>query len=177
MRVTGSRVGYANPWITVREDSIEYDDGTAGMFGVVQKGDFTVVIPAENDGFWLVRQWRHTAQRLSWEFPAGGWPPGFDGDRMDTEALARLELREETGISPGQLRHLGRLAPNIGLVEQSMDVWLATDLILGEPAPEASEEGMEHAFFTHAEFLGLIRTGALFDAQSLAAYALLKING
>ena len=124
----------------------------------------------------LVRQWRHATQCLSWEFPAGGWPPSFDGDHSDTEALARLELREETGMTAGRLEHLGRLAPNAGLVEQHMDIWLATDLTVGEPERETSEEGMVHAFFTHARFIELVRRGELTDSHSLAAYTLLALR-
>ena len=176
MRVTSSRVGYANPWLSVREDSITYADGSETMFGVVLKNDFATVIPVEDDGFWLVRQWRHAVQQLSWEFPAGGYPPGFAGDASDAETLARLELREETGITAGRLEHLGRLAPNIGLVEQHSNIWLATELTHGEPDREASEEGMEHAFFTRAQFLDLVRDGEFVDAQSLAAYALLVVH-
>lgn len=176
MRVTSSRVAYANPWITVREDMIAYDDENVSMFGVVVKSDFAVVIPAENDGFWLVRQWRHTAQRMSWEFPAGGYPPSFTGDRSNREALARLELREETGITAGHLEHLGRLAPNIGLVEQRADVWLASGLSFGEPDREPSEAGMEHAFVTRAAFVELVRAGEVIDAQALAAFTLLTLR-
>ena len=45
IRRTGSRVVYASPWMTVREDDIEYADGTTSVFGVVAKNDFALVLP------------------------------------------------------------------------------------------------------------------------------------
>ena len=58
MRTTSSREVYRNPWIRVREDVLERDDGSAGLYGVVERDDFGLVIPAERDGFWLVEQYR-----------------------------------------------------------------------------------------------------------------------
>ena len=37
MRVVDSRVVYSNPWMSVREDDIERDDGSVGLYGVVDK--------------------------------------------------------------------------------------------------------------------------------------------
>ncbi|MGH3630210.1 MAG: ADP-ribose pyrophosphatase, partial [Sciscionella sp.] len=37
MRTVGSREVYANPWMTVREDAIRRDDGTDGIYGVIDK--------------------------------------------------------------------------------------------------------------------------------------------
>ncbi|MCU1607956.1 MAG: hydrolase, partial [Modestobacter sp.] len=34
MRTTGSREVYRNPWIRVREDAVERDDGSTGVYGV-----------------------------------------------------------------------------------------------------------------------------------------------
>ena len=54
MRTTSSREVYRNAWIRVREDEIEHPDGSTGLYGVVERPDFALVIPAEDDGFWLV---------------------------------------------------------------------------------------------------------------------------
>ena len=41
----GSRQVYANAWMTVREDPIRRADGSTGIYGVVDKPDFALVIP------------------------------------------------------------------------------------------------------------------------------------
>ncbi len=98
-RQLSSRVVYANPWLSVREDEFERTDGSTGVYGVVDKQDFAIVV-AEQDGvFHLVEQFRYPIGRRSWEFPMGGWPPGKDGTAL---ALAQAELREETGLTAGR---------------------------------------------------------------------------
>lgn len=58
----------------VREDEIQYPDRSTGVYSIVEKPDFALVIPFENDGFWLVEQFRYSVGRC-WEFPQGTWAP------------------------------------------------------------------------------------------------------
>ena len=76
MRTTGSREVYRNPWIRVREDAVERADGSAGVYSVVEKPHFALVLPYERDGFWLVEQFRYPVGRRAWEFPQGTWTAG-----------------------------------------------------------------------------------------------------
>ncbi|TFV62565.1 UNVERIFIED_ORG: NUDIX hydrolase [Bacillus sp. AZ43] len=174
MRTTSSREVYRNPWTRVREDVVEYPDGTTSVYGVVERPDFALVIPAERDGFWLVEQFRHPIGRRSWEFIQGTWSAGADGS---PEELARAELAEETGLRAGSLEHLGRLDLAPGLMTQRFDVWLATELTPGPTAREASEADMRTAFVTESELRARIRDGRFTDAPSLAAYGLLRLAG
>ncbi|MGZ4543913.1 MAG: NUDIX domain-containing protein [Blastococcus sp.] len=173
MRTTSSREVYRNPWIRVREDVVERADGTTGVYGVVEKPDFALILPAERDGFWLVEQFRHPVGRRSWEFPQGTWSAGDSGT---AEELARAELAEETGLRADTLRRLGHLDLAPGLITQEFDVWLATGLTPGPTAREATEADMRHAFVTAAELAAMIRDGRFTDAPSLAAYALLLLG-
>jgi 8-oxo-dGTP pyrophosphatase MutT (NUDIX family) len=178
VRTTSSREVYRNPWIRVREDAVERDDGSTGVYGVVERAHFGLVIPAERDGFWLVQQFRHPLGRRSWEFPQGTWsvegePAGDDGA---ADALARAELAEETGLRAAELRHLGHLDLAPGLSTQEFDVWLATGLTPGPTAREATEADMRSAFVPEAEFRAMVRDGRFTDGPSLAAYSLLLLD-
>jgi hypothetical protein len=42
-----SRVVYENPWLTLREDRIERGDGSPGLYSVIEKPDFALVIPMD----------------------------------------------------------------------------------------------------------------------------------
>jgi 8-oxo-dGTP pyrophosphatase MutT (NUDIX family) len=174
MRTTGSREVYRNPWIRVREDTVERADGSTGVYGVVEKPHFALVLPTERDGFWLVEQYRYPVGRRAWEFPQGTWGEGSGGT---PEQLARAELAEETGLRAGGLRHLGHLDLASGLSTQEFDVWLATDLTPGPTAREATEADMRHAWVAEAELRAMIRESRLTDAPSLAAYSLLLLDG
>jgi 8-oxo-dGTP pyrophosphatase MutT (NUDIX family) len=173
MRTTSSREAYRNPWIRVREDVVEREDGSTGLYGVVERPDFALVVPAQRDGFWLVEQFRHPLGRRSWEFPQGTWGEGSDGS---AEELARAELAEETGIRAGELRLLGHLDLAPGLATQQFDVWLATDLTAGPTAREASEADMRTAFVPETELRAMIADGRFTDGPSLAALALLLLD-
>ena len=93
--------------MTVREDQVRRADGSAGIYGVVEKPDSALVLPRWADGFWLVEQFRYPVGRRAWEFPQGSWGAGGPGG--DQTELARRELAEETGLRAGTLRHLGHL--------------------------------------------------------------------
>jgi 8-oxo-dGDP phosphatase len=173
VRTTSSREVYRNAWIRVREDVLENDDGSAGLYGVVEKPDFAVVLPEQDGGFWLVEQYRHPLGRRSWEFPQGTWPQGAGGSPED---LARAELAEETGLRAGRLEHLGRLDNAPGLMTQRFDVWLATDLRPGPTARESTEADMQQALVPEAELRRMIRAGRFTDGASLAGYGLLLLD-
>ena len=106
VRQVASRVVYENPWMVVREDEVERLDGSRGMYGVVDKPDFVLVIPEEGDGFHLVEEYRYPIGRRTWSFPQGSAPGRREAD---PEELARRELAEETGLRAGTLRRLGYL--------------------------------------------------------------------
>ena len=173
MRTTSSLEVYRNPWIRVREDVLERDDGSTGLYGVVERDDFGLVVPAERNGFWLVEQYRYPLGRRCWEFPQGTWGAGASGT---AEELARAELAEETGLRAAGLRHLGHLDLAPGLSDQEFDVWLATGLTAGPTAREATESDMRQRFVSEAEVRRMIREGTFTDGPSLAAYALLLLS-
>ncbi|HEY5880259.1 MAG TPA: NUDIX hydrolase [Nakamurella sp.] len=171
----GTRTAYRNPWLSVREDTLVLADGSTGIYGVVDKDDYALVIPEENGGFHLVEQFRHAVGRRSWEFPMGGWGPGKSGSPQD---LARQELLEETGFTAAGWRRLGsRLHGSTGFCSQGFAVWHATDLTPGRPDREITEADMEQAFVSEQEFRRMIADGRIFDAPTITAYAMLRLVG
>lgn len=169
-----SHIVYANAWMTVHEDTVRRPDGTTGIYGVVEKPDFALVLPRWEKGFWLVEQYRYPVRRRAWEFPQGSW----HGDPLgDSAALAVTELAEETGLTAGSLTHLGHLFEAYGFSTQGFDVYLATDLTAGEPNREQSEQDMVHRAFTDTDIKQMVLTGEIVDAPSLAALALYTLAG
>ncbi|MFI1992903.1 NUDIX domain-containing protein [Actinoplanes sp. NPDC020271] len=173
MEQVSSRVVYRNPWMTVREDEIRLPDGRPGIYGVVEKPDFALVLPRCRDGFWLVEQFRYPIGRRAWEFPQGSWGRDATGDQAD---LARRELAEETGLRAGSMQHLGHLFEAYGYSTQGFDVYLATGLEEGAPDREATEQDMVHRAFGDAEIDEMIRSGQIVDAPSLAALTLYRLR-
>jgi 8-oxo-dGTP pyrophosphatase MutT (NUDIX family) len=170
----GSREVYRNDWMTVREDQVRRADGSTGVYGVVDKPDFALVIPRDDQGVWLVEQYRYPVRRRAWEFPQGSWGPGASGTPAE---LAAAELREETGLRAAELRHLGHLYEAYGFCSQGFDVYLATGLTAGRPDRELTEWDMRQQRFSDAELRQLIASGQIVDGASVAAYGLLLLDG
>jgi 8-oxo-dGDP phosphatase len=170
-RLAGREV-YRTPWMTVREDDVEFPSGLRGTYSVVDKPDFVLVLPFAEGGFWLVQQYRYPVGSREWEFPQGGWPHGEDGP---ADELARKELREETGFGAGSLAHLGRLFAAYGYCSQAFDVYLAQDLAAGPADREDTEADMICEWRSLADVQEMTRRGEFRDAHSVAALSLFAL--
>lgn len=170
---TSTALVYENPWMQVREDRIVRSNGQQGLYGYVDKPDFALIVPMENDGFHLVEQFRYPIGRRSLEFPQGTYPNRQAGDVL---ALAKLELKQETGLQAAELTHVGRLYGAPGMANQAFHVYLATGLTHGERALEPEEVGMTQLWLAKAELEERIRQGQIVDAPSIAAYHLCQMH-
>jgi 8-oxo-dGTP pyrophosphatase MutT (NUDIX family) len=174
IRTLSSRIVYENPWVSVREDEIEREDGSHGIHAAVDKHDGAVIVPWDGERTTIVGQVKYPIGRFCWEFPQGA----SDHDASATaEQTARAELAEETGLQAGTLTRLGRLHYAPGIMNQAFDAWFATDLVAGEARPEATEVGMRSRAVTPAELDELVLAGDFVDSASLAVLHLLRIRG
>lgn len=171
IRTISSREVYRNKWTRVREDVIERANGERGVYGVVDKDPACILIPlertAEGEFLTLVHQFRYTVQGSYFELPQGGWEQAD----VDPEALARGELREETGLRAGRITLLGENWIAYGAMNQKHSVWLAEELTQGEADLEAEEHGLTVHRVSVAEFERMILDGRVRDNCSLAAWA------
>lgn len=172
-QTTASRIAYRNRWMTVREDTILRASGAEGIYGVVEKPDFAVVVPWQDGMLTLVEQFRYPVGGRWWEFPQGAAPQG----ETEGAALAAAELREETGLVARSIVHAGWLYPSYGFATQRFDIYLATDLQQQAQALEPEEEGLVCRAFPLAEVERMIRDGSLVDGPTVAAFGLLRLKG
>jgi 8-oxo-dGDP phosphatase len=173
VRMLASGVVYEDNWMRLRRDEIERRDGSRGTYAFVEKPDFALVIPAENDGFHLVEEYRYPIGRRSWSFPQGGFPAGQAGP---LEELARLELSQETGFRARHLVKLGFLNCAHGITSQGGHFFLATGLEPGPPEREAEEQDMRQEWVPRARFEDMISQGLITDDSTVAAYSLLLLS-
>ncbi|MFC5947600.1 NUDIX domain-containing protein [Pseudonocardia lutea] len=173
METLSTRQVYANDWMTVREDAVRRPDGSDGVYGVIDKPTYALVIPRDGDRLHLVEQFRYPIGMRRWEFPAGTAP---DRAAQDPAELAVRELVEETGLRAGRMEKIGTLDVAPGMSSQRGHVYLATELTEGEAQREHTEQDMRQAWFTIAEFEAMIAGGEITDAQSVAAYMLLVLH-
>ncbi len=167
-----SREVYRNRWMRVREDAILRQDGSQGIYGVVEKPDFAVVAALDQGRIHLVQQYRYPVAARYWEFPQGTLEAGA----VDPLTLAKTELREETGLIAGRMLHAGRLFLAYGYSTQAYDIFLATQLEQGDAQLESEEQGLIAQAFGLDEVEAMIRDGEIRDATTVAAFALLRLK-
>lgn len=168
-----SREIYRNPWLVLREDDIRRSDGSAGIYSVVDKPTYALVLPYDGHRFRLVEQFRYPIGARRWEFPQGTAPDLADAEPSE---LAERELREETGLCAMSFEVLGQLDVAPGMSSQRGWVFLATGIAEGEADREHEEQDMRSAWFSREDVEQMIRSGVITDAQSIAAYGLFLLH-
>jgi ADP-ribose pyrophosphatase len=169
-----TRVVYENRWMRVREDRIRRASGATGIYGVVEKPDFVVIVPADHGFIHLVQQFRYPVGARYWELPQGSWEGAPD---MDPAALAAAELAEETGLHARRLQHAGHLFAAYGYSNQGYHVFAASDLVESSAQRDAEEEDLIVRRFTIAEVDAMMDSGEIKDATTVAALSLVRRKG
>ncbi len=173
MKTISSRTVYQNRWMRVREDGIERADGTSGIYGVIEKPDFALIIPIEDGHVYLVEQFRYPVGARFLEFPQGTWETKPDANPID---VARGELQEETGLIAAEMDYLGHLFIAYGMSNQGFHIFRAEGFRQGETSLDPEEQDLIVRRMTIAEFEEAIRSGAIKDAGTISAWMLLKMS-
>lgn len=172
IKTLSSREIYRNPWLRLREDEIERDNGVLGIYGVVDKDDCAIILPIEGGRIFLIEQFRYTVQERCLELPQGGWETAD----VDPEELARGELREETGFDAATMTYLGMMYIAYGFANQKQYVFLASGLTHVGTDFDAEEHDLTLHSFTIAEFEQMLLDGTIRDCCTLAAWGLYKVR-
>ena len=168
--VHGERPIYESEWVRLVLTDVEIPGGDRFEHHVVRAphdASGTVVVDPERG---LLLLWRHRfiTDTWGWEIPAGRVDPG-----ETPEAAATREVREETGWSVGQLRHLASYHPTNGLSDQTFHLFLGVDAAYaGEPTDPGESERVEWVAIDRVR--ELVREGNILDGMSLTGilYAL-----
>lgn len=155
--------GYA---FKVFDTTWEGPDGQVFHRDLVRHIGAVAIVPVTDDGHVLmVRQFRTSLGHALLELPAGLRDVSGEPE-IDT---ARRELEEEVGHRAGSIEHLVTLATAVGFTDETIAVYLATDLV---PTATRADGVEEQTMTIERVALGdvdrLIATGELTDAKSVA---------
>ena len=165
---------YENRWMRVREDVILRQDGSKGIYGVVEKPDFAVIAPVEDDGsVHLVEQYRYPVGARFWELPQGSWEHAPGADPLE---VARGELLEETGLIAGQMIYAGHLFQGYGYATQGYHVFVAQRLQRTASKLDHEEQGLITNRFSRSALVKMICDGEIKDATTVATLGLLQMK-
>ncbi|MBF0199053.1 MAG: NUDIX hydrolase [Planctomycetes bacterium] len=174
IKTVKSKIVYKNKWMSVREDEIIRPSGNSGIYGVVDKPHFAVVIPFEDNHVYCVEQYRYPVNERCLEFPQGAWESNPD---MEPVKLAAAELQEETGLIAAKMIHVAFQYLASGYSSQGYHIYLATELSQSETRFDEEEENLITKKIPIDEFELLLTSGSIKDATTSNAYGLAKLKG
>ncbi len=169
-----SKVVYQNKWLTVREDKIKRKSGAEGIYGVVEKPDFAIILPIENDTVYMVEQYRYTIKERQLEFPQGAWETNPDADPA---VLAAGELKEETGLTANEMVYVGFQYLAYGFCNQGYHIYVAKGLTQGEQKLDVEEEDLRIVPMPLTTLRQMILDGTIKDAVTCNAFGLATLKG
>lgn len=169
MALLQSERRYSGKVIHVDHDTVRFPDGSTGTLEMIRHPGASAVVPflddpgSPNPRVLLIHQFRHAADDVLWEVPAGTLSPGEAPD-----ACARRELSEEAGMEAARLQRLTTIFTTPGFTDERIHLYLATGLSPVALAREADEFITVHEK-RWSDVGKMIRTGKIRDGKSLAA--------
>jgi ADP-ribose pyrophosphatase len=170
-RVLSSRVSYHGPVFSVTTDEVEEPGGVRARRDVIRHSGSIVILAIDDvtktgktePRILLERQYRHAANSMMWELPAGRID---DGETALT--AAKRELIEETGYTARQWKRILHFYVSPGFLDETMTIYLARGLRAGQAQPEADER-IAVTFFSLQEAKAMAMNGRILDAKTIAS--------
>ena len=168
MQLATRRV-YSGNVVRLDVDTVRFPDDTTGELEIIRHPGAAAVIPCASDPangdptILMIRQFRHAADGLLWEIPAGTLAPG-----EAPEACARRELHEETGVVADRIERLTSIYTTPGFTDEVIHLFWAQGLTAGVPERER-DEFIEVKPMPLSEVLAGIKSGEVRDAKTVVA--------
>jgi 8-oxo-dGDP phosphatase len=173
---TSSETLHTGKIFALRKDNVRMPSGKIVTREVVEHFGAVAIVAMDDDGrIPMVYQYRHPFGRRLWELPAGL----LDVNGEAPHLTAARELREEAGLQAQTWQVLVDLDSTPGFSDESVRVYLATDLTQVD-RPEAHDEEADMTLQWYAIDEAVRRTfsgeivNALAVAGILAAYTVTK---
>ena len=153
---------YKGHIVDVYKDILELPNGKEVEWDFVKHKGASAVVAVDHDGkILMVRQYRNSLDRMSIEIPAGGINVG-----EEPKAAAIRELEEEAGQRAGKVEHLVDAVTAIGFSNETIYIYVATDLVQTEQKLD-EDEFVQIERYSLEELVGMILDGTIKDAKTI----------
>lgn len=151
------------PLFKVFEDVVELPNGSKLDYYRIEKTPVVTILPIFAGKIAMVKQYRYPIQSYSLELPAGH----VKNDESPQEC-AKRELKEETGFTSNKLEELISYHPSTEYSDQVYHIFVAKDLVEGEPEREEYEiMGVE--LLSPRGVFERIMDGTIVDGRTITA--------
>ncbi len=163
---TSSETLYTGKIFALRRDQVRMPGGKDVTREVVEHFGAVAVVAMDDDGnIPMVYQYRHALGRRLWELPAGL----LDVHGEAAHLTAARELQEEAGLQARTWRVLVDLDSTPGFSDESVRVYLATELSeVGRPEAHDEEADMTLQWYPLAEVARKVLSGEIVNAIAVA---------
>ena len=153
---------YKGNIIDVSLYTVTLPDGRLATRDIVKHPGASAVIALNDKGeMYMVRQYRKPIEAVSLEIPAGKLDPG-----EDPEVCAERELKEETGLTVRNIKHLVSIHSTPGFSNEVLHLYLATGLSEGESCSD-EDEFIASEKYPVQKLLDMVISGEITDAKSI----------
>lgn len=172
--VAASETLYVGKILALRADEVHMPGGTTARREIIEHfGAVAVVAVDDEANIVLVHQYRHAFGRRLWELPAGLLDVGGEAPHL----TAARELAEEAGLTAQTWHTLVDLDSSPGFSDESVRVFLATDLSEVErPAADHEEADLEVRRIPLPDAVTMVYSGEIVNSTAvcgvLAAHAM-----
>lgn len=161
---------YRGKIITVHRDTVELPNGKTSVREIVDHPGGVGILALDEQGrAALVQQYRYAFGTTLWEIPAGKRETG-----ESPFVTARRELEEEVGALAEKWTPLGDMIPSPGCYGETLWLYLAQDLTLGETHPDEGEF-LRTKWVPFSELVDRCLSGEIRDAKTVCAALKVKL--
>jgi len=167
-RVISSHITYRGLVFHVTTDEVAEPGGVRARRDVIRHSGSIVVLAVDEvtgkrePRILLEHQYRHAAQSMMWELPAGRIDEG-----ETALTAAKRELLEETGYTARRWKRILHFYVSPGFLDETMTIYLARGLKAGKAQPEADER-IAVQFFSLPAAKKMALQGRIRDAKTIA---------
>ncbi len=162
-KTISSKKKYTGSILNLRVDKVKLKNGHQARREIVEHSGGVTVIPLLSEKeIILVRQYRHAADQVMLELPAGKLEPG-----ENPKQCMKRELREETGYTAAEIKKLFSFYTTPAYSSELLHMFLARELdFKGQDLDDG--EFVEIQVINKSEIMDLIFSGRIRDAKTIA---------
>lgn len=135
-KVISQKSVYKARFFEVKEEEVLLPNNKKHIYATVERRPTVNVFPlTDTNDLYLISEYRQMFKKRILEAVAG------HVEKKETSlAAAKRELKEEIGMSAFQWEEIARIQKSASVIKETSHIFLARDLEVGEPKPDAGED-------------------------------------